>query len=357
MAQQPGGLSLDEGTAGRSLLCPSVDDVRGRRSAGSTESGTAADERLANIYKIEVMRIGIDLGGTKIEGIVMGAGSVILYRERVSTPQGDYQATLATVAKLVQSLERAAGRGSISIGVGHPGSLSPITGLLRNSSSTCLNGKPLQRDLEALLGRGIRMANDANCLALSEAKDGAAAGAASVFAVILGTGVGGGVVVNGGLQFGANGIGGEWSHNPLPWPRPEINEISGTQCWCGKQGCIETWLSGTGLAADHARVTQEKISGEEIVTRAEAGDERCGATLSRYEDRLSRALAQVINVLDPEVIVLGGGVSRVERLYHHVPALWDQWIFTNEDIATRLVPAMHGDSSGVRGAAWLWPET
>lgn len=302
------------------------------------------------------MRIGIDLGGTKIEGIVMGPGSAILQRERVNTPQGDYVATLKAIVELVQRLEQLVGRNGLSVGVGHPGSVSPSTGLMRNSNSVCLNGKPFQRDLEVLLAREIRMANDANCLALSEASDGAAVGAKNVFAVILGTGVGGGVVINGAPVVGINGVGGEWGHNPLPWPRPEVNEVSGTQCWCGKQSCIETWLSGTGLAADHARVTKEKLSTEEIVSRAEAGDERCGATLSRYEDRLARALAHIINVLDPEVIVLGGGVSRVQRLYRYVPALWDQWIFTNDDIATKLVPALHGDSSGVRGAAWLWPE-
>jgi len=294
------------------------------------------------------------LGGTKIEGIVMGQGSVILQRERMVTPQGDYVATLTAIADLVKRLEDAVGAQRLPVGLGHPGSVSPVTGLMRNANSTCLNGKPLQRDLEALLGRGIRMANDANCLALSEASDGAAAGASTVFAVILGTGVGGGIVINGQPLIGMNGVGGEWGHNPLPWPRPEVNEVSGTQCWCGKHSCIETWLSGPALAADHARVTQEKLSAVEIVQRAESGDERCGATLSRYEDRLSRALAHIINVLDPEVIVLGGGVSRVQRLYRYVPALWDQWVFSDE-VATRLVPAQHGDSSGVRGAAWLWP--
>lgn len=303
------------------------------------------------------MRIGIDLGGTKIEGIVMGPGSVILERERVATPQGDYAGTLAAVAGLVQRLERQSGGTGLPVGLGHPGSLSPVNGLMRNANSTCLNGKPLQADLEALLGRDIRMSNDANCLALSEAIDGAAAGARSVFAVILGTGVGAGLVINGELMLGANGVAGEWGHNPLPWPRPEVNEVSGTHCWCGKSSCIETWLSGPGMAADHARLTQEKISPEQIVSRAETGDESCLATLSRYEDRLSRALSQVINILDPDVIVLGGGMSRLQRLYRHVPALWDQWIFSGDDIVTRLVPALHGDSSGVRGAAWLWPET
>lgn len=302
------------------------------------------------------MRIGIDLGGTKIEGIVMGAGSAILQRERVTTPQGDYAGTLSAIVELVRRLELAVARENLPVGLGHPGSVSPASGLMRNSNSLCLNGKPFQRDLEALLGRGIRMANDANCLALSEASDGAAVGAKNVFAVILGTGVGGGIVINGAPVVGVNGIGGEWGHNPLPWVRPEWDEVSGTQCWCGKPSCIETWLSGPGMAADHARLTQQKISAEEIVVRADAGDEKSAATLARYEDRLARALAQIINVLDPEVIVLGGGISRVQGLYRYVPALWDQWIFS-DSISTRLVPALHGDSSGVRGAAWLWPET
>jgi fructokinase len=302
------------------------------------------------------MRIGIDLGGSKIEGIVMGPGSAILQRERVATPQGDYAATLAAIAELIRKLERAAGGEGLPVGLGHPGSVSPTSGLMRNSNSLCLNGKPFQRDLEALLGRGVRMANDANCLALSEARDGAAAGAKNVFAVILGTGVGGGIIANGELLVGNNGVGGEWGHNPLPWPRPEWDEVGGTQCWCGKPSCIETWLSGVGMAADHARVTQEKFSAEEIVVRAEAGDEKAGATLARYEDRLSRALAHVINIVDPDVIVLGGGVSRVQRLYRHVPALWDQWVFS-DSVTTKLLPALHGDSSGVRGAAWQWPET
>ncbi|MGH8456804.1 MAG: ROK family protein [Stenotrophobium sp.] len=300
-------------------------------------------------------RIGIDLGGSKIEGVVMGADSAILHCERVSTPQGDYAGTLRAVAGLVRRLERATGHDRLPVGIGHPGSLSPASGLMRNSNSLCLNSQPFKRDLEALLGREIRMANDANCLALSEAHDGAAAGAASVFAVILGTGVGGGIVVNGQVLSGANGVGGEWGHNSLPWPRPEWDEVSGTRCWCGKTSCIETWLSGVGLAADHRRVSGETLTAEEVVARADSGDEKCGATLARYEDRLARALAQVINILDPEVIVLGGGVSRVQRLYRHVPALWDQWVFS-DSVETKLRPALHGDSSGVRGAAWLWPE-
>ena len=301
-----------------------------------------------------MLRIGIDLGGTKIEGVVMDAASTVLARRRVATPQGDYSATLTAVAELVQSLEQDVGQSMLHVGIGHPGSLSPASGLLRNSNSTCLNGKPLKTDFEHLLGREVRMANDANCLALSEAVDGAAAGASSVFAVILGTGVGGGLVFNGALVSGANGIAGEWGHNRLPWPRPEWDETPGPACWCGQHGCIETWLSGTALAADHLRITRQALGGEEIVERAAQGEAAANATLGRYEDRLARALAHVINLFDPEVIVLGGGVSRVDRLYRHAPALWDGWVFSDE-VATRLVPALHGDSSGVRGAAWLWP--
>lgn len=299
------------------------------------------------------MRIGIDLGGTKIEGVVMGARSQILARERVPTPRGDYAATVAAIAALVQRLEQ--GRGRLPVGIGHPGSLSPATGLLRNSNSTCMNGKPLREDLQHALGREIRMANDADCLALSESHDGAAAGAATVFAAILGTGCGGGVVVNGQLLKGANGIAGEWGHNPLPHPKVDWNEVPGPRCWHGQHGCLETWISGTGLGDDHRRLNNESLEAVEIARRAEAGDETCSATLSRYEDRLARALAQVINLLDPTVIVLGGGVSQIARLYKTVPALWGEWVFSDR-VVTKLVPAMHGDSSGVRGAAWLWPE-
>lgn len=299
-------------------------------------------------------RVGIDLGGTKIEGVVMARDSAVLARRRVATPQGDYAATLAAVAQLVAELERDVGASGLRVGIGHPGALSPASGLLKNSNSVCLNDRPLQHDLERALGRELRMANDANCLALSEAHDGAAAGAASVFAVILGTGVGGGIVVNGSLLVGANAIAGEWGHNGLPRPRPEWNETPGPACWCGRHGCIETWLSGPALAADHARGGGDLLSGEAVVSLAETGDAQAAATLSRYEDRLARALASVVNLLDPEVIVLGGGLSRIARLYRHVPALWDEWIFSDQ-IATRLLPAQHGDSSGVAGAARLWP--
>jgi fructokinase len=301
------------------------------------------------------MRIGIDLGGTKIEGALLGAGSQILQRERVATPRGDYAGALVAIAQLVKALEGAAGTAGLPVGVGHPGSLSPATGRLRNSNSTWMNGKPLKQDLERALGRELRLANDADCFALSEAIDGAGAGARCVFGVILGTGCGGGVVVDGRLLAGPNAVAGEWGHNPLPWPRPEWNEVPGPQCWHGGYGCLETWISGSGLAADHARVNGGALSAEQVVAQAEAGDEACLATLARHEDRLARALAAVINLLDPHVIVLGGGLSSLARLYRNVPVLWDQWIFSDH-IATKLLPPKHGDASGVRGAAWLWPE-
>lgn len=300
------------------------------------------------------LRIGIDLGGTKIEGIVMAGDSMVLATRRVATPQGDYAATLAAMASLVQQLEADVGARGVRVGVGHPGALSPAAGRLKNSNSVCLNDQPLQRDLEQALGREVRMANDANCLALSEAYDGAAAGAACVFAAILGTGVGGGIVVNGALLNGANRIAGEWGHNGLPRPRADWNESPGPACWCGRRGCIETWLSGPALAADHARDGGEALSGQAIVDLAGSGDARASATLARYEDRLARSLAQVVNLLDPDIIVLGGGLSRIGRLYRHVPALWHQSIFSDA-VATRLLPARHGDSSGARGAARLWP--
>ncbi len=299
-------------------------------------------------------RIGIDLGGTKIEGIVMQAGSRISHRLRVATPQGDYPGQVAAIAGLVARLERDCGRSGLHVGIGHPGAISPASGLIKNANSVCLNGRPLKTDLERALDRVVRMANDADCLAVSEQADGAAAGARSVFAVILGTGVGGGIVIDGRLLSGPNAIAGEWGHNPLPWPRPDWSEVPGPAHWDGREGPIEAWLSGPGLAADHERVTHEALPGEQIVERALAGDAAAGAALDRYEDRLARALASVINLLDPEVIVLGGGLSRIARLYKNVPALWARWVFSDR-VDTRLVPALHGDSSGVRGAAWLWP--
>jgi fructokinase len=300
------------------------------------------------------MRIGIDLGGTKIEGIVMGPGSEILQRRRVPTPRDEYSGQIDAIVRLVAELEASVGGAALPVGIGHPGAISPATGRIKNANSTCLNGQPLQADLERRLGRPIRMANDADCLAVSEQADGAAAGARSVFAVILGTGVGGGVVIDGRLLAGPNAIAGEWGHNPLPWPRPDWDEVPGPAHWDGRFGAIEAWLSGPGLAADHARVTGSRLDGEAIVAGAERGDPACDATLARYEDRLARSLATVINVLDPEVIVLGGGLSRIGRLYRHVPALLARWVFSDR-VDTRVVPPHHGDSSGVRGAAWLWP--
>lgn len=299
-------------------------------------------------------RIGIDLGGTKIEGIVMGEGSAILARRRIATPGGDYAATVKACADLVASLEWEVGHKNLPTGFGTPGAISRLTGRMKNCSSTCLNGQPLKQDLEQALGREVRIANDADCLALSEARDGAAAGAAVVFGVILGTGVGGGFVVNGQLLSGPNAIAGEWGHNPLPWPRPEWDEIPGPLNYDGRHGAIESWLSGEALAEDHWRVAGESLRGEGIVQRAEEGDEACAATLARYEDRLARALSHVINLIDPDAIVLGGGLSRLQRLYLNVPTLWKQWVFS-DSVETRLVAAMHGDSSGVRGAAWLCP--
>jgi fructokinase len=300
------------------------------------------------------LRIGVDLGGTKIEGIVLQGEAQVLLCKRVPTPALQYEATLQAVAQLVGELEQAAGSGELPVGIGHPGALSPATGLIKNANSTCLNGRPLRQDLARLLGREPRMANDADCLALSEAFDGAAAGARSAFAVILGTGVGGGLAVEGRLLAGPNAIAGEWGHNPLPWPRPEWGEVPGPLCWHGLHGCIEAWLSGPGLAADHLRATGEKLDGAAVVARAEAGEAGAAATLARYEDRLARALAHLINLFDPQVIVLGGGISRVQRLYQRVPELWTPWVFSDR-VDTLLRPALHGDSSGVLGAARLWP--
>lgn len=298
------------------------------------------------------MRIGIDLGGTKIEGIALDDDGAVLARKRVPTPSGDYPATLRAVAALVDELERGAGtRGSV--GVGTPGALSRATGKIKNANSVCLNGQALDRDLAALLQRPVRIANDANCLALSEAVDGAAAGADVVFAVIVGTGTGGGIAVHGRIVEGINAIAGEWGHNPLPWPRDD--ERPGPACYCGKHGCIETWLSGPGLARDYRAAGGDPLGAEEIAARAGAGDAQADAALLRYENRMARALATVVNILDPDVIVLGGGLSKLARLYRNVPALWRQYVFSDR-VDTRLVAAQHGDASGVRGAAWLWPK-
>jgi fructokinase len=298
-----------------------------------------------------MFRIGVDLGGTKIEAIALAADGTIAVRRRIPTPRHDYRGTLTTIASLVQEIEREIGEWA-SVGVGMPGAISPATGLVKNANSTWLIGQPLAEDLSALLGRPLRFANDANCFALSEASDGAAAGAACVFGVIVGTGTGGGVVINGQPLTGPNAIAGEWGHNGLP--RPRADEVPGPTCYCGHHGCIETFLSGPGLARDHEAATGRRLEPAEIARLADAGDAGASATFDRYEDRMARALASVINVLDPDVIVLGGGMSNVARLYDRVPARWSRYVFSDR-VDTRLVPPMHGDSSGVRGAAWLWP--
>ncbi|MGB1580712.1 MAG: ROK family protein [Nevskiales bacterium] len=300
--------------------------------------------------KQEILRLGVDLGGTKIEAAVVAGNGEIVSRQRRPTPQGDYTATLQTIAELVTSLEAESGQGALPTGICTPGAISPASGLVKNANSTCLNGKPLKQDLQAMLERELRLANDADCLAVSEAVDGAAAGAQSVFAVILGTGVGGGLVYEGKLLSGPHAITGEWGHNPLPWVKMDWQEVPGPVCWCGQHGCIETWLSGPGLARDYGELS---TPGEVIVQRAEAGEANAKAALARYEDRLARSLAHVINLFDPEVIVLGGGLSNIRRIYKTVPALWDAWVFSDV-VNARLLPARHGDASGVRGAAWLW---
>lgn len=296
-----------------------------------------------------MVRIGIDLGGTKIEIIALAQDGRELLRWRSVTPREDYRAILGVVAKLVcdaeTELEEAA-----SVGVGTPGSISRATGLLRGSNSVCLNGKPIKADLESLLGREVSISNDANCFALSEATDGAGAGAAVVFGAILGTGVGGGIVVRGHVLTGPNAIAGEWGHNALPWPSDD--ERPGFACFAGHSGCIETFLSGPGLERDHRHTHGEALCAQDIANNAARGEAACETTLQRYEQRLARALAHVINLIDPDVIVLGGGLSNVERLYGNVPKLWSRWIFSDR-VDTPLLRHRHGDSSGVRGAAWL----
>jgi fructokinase len=298
------------------------------------------------------VRIGVDLGGTKIEVAALDRTGTAMARRRVRTPGRDYPATVATIRDLVLSVEAELGR-ICTVGIAMPGAISPATGLVKNANSTCLIGHRLDRDIAAALARDVRLANDADCFALSEAVDGAAAGVRSVFGVILGTGVGGGTVIGGRLLAGVNAIAGEWGHNPLPWP--DESERPGPRCYCGKSACIESFLSGPALAADHHRVTGLRQSAEAIAQAAGAGDALAAASLARYADRLARGLATVVNIIDPDVIVLGGGLSRIASLYRDVPALWGRYIFS-DSVATRLVPPRHGDSSGVRGAAWLWPE-
>lgn len=296
------------------------------------------------------MRIGVDLGGTKIEIVALDAAGRQLLRRRIATPQGDYAATLAAVAGLVAGVEAELGqRGSLGIGI--PGAEAKPGGPIKNANSTCLIGRPLRADLETLLQREIRLANDANCFGLSEAIDGAGRGAEIVFGVILGTGVGGGIVVRGQVLGGANAIAGEWGHNPLPLP--DANDLPLPPCYCGRAGCIETYLSGPALTRDHFLRTGETLAPQQIDRHAAAGDAACEATLQRYEARLGRALAGVINILDPQVIVLGGGLSNLQRLYRNLPAGCGRHVFS-ADFYTRIVPPAHGDSSGVRGAAWLW---
>ncbi len=327
-----------------------------------------------NDSSIPALRLGVDLGGSKTEIIALDARGEVKLRRRIATPRGDYAATLGAIVALVRQAEAEVGAGSV--GIGTPGTWSRASGLMKNCNSVWLNGKPLKADLESALGRPIRLANDADCFALSEAADGAAAGAEVVFGVILGTGVGGGVVVRGRPLSGPNGIAGEWGHNPLPafrpqrmddaggheeilrfrapaHPWPSERELPGPACYCGKRGCIETWLSAPGLAADHLRYGGEDLPAHEIVQLAAAGYEPCGATLRRYEERLARSLAQIVNLLDPDVVVLGGGLSNSASLYENVPRLWRRYVFSDR-VDTLLKPPQHGDSSGVRGAAWLW---
>ena len=299
------------------------------------------------------LRVGIDLGGTKIEVVALDVDGRERLRKRVDTPRDDYQATLSAIASLVRDAERAVAPAACNrVGVATPGSLSRATGRLRGSNSLWLNDRPILADLEALLGREVRLANDASCFALSEALDGSARGAPVVFGAILGTGVGAGIVVDGRVLEGPNGIAGEWGHNPLPWTGDD--ERPGNACFCGRSGCIETWLAGPAFARDHTAHTGIVMKAEEIAAAAKSGDTACIGSLERYVDRLARALAHVVNIIDPDVIVLGGGMSNVDALYRRVPALWNRWIFSDR-VDTRLVRNRHGDSSGVRGAARLWP--
>lgn len=298
------------------------------------------------------IRIGIDLGGSKIEACALADNGNILWRQRIATPPHDYRGTLTAIKGLIDSLEiELNSKGSI--GIGTPGSISPSRGVMHNANSTCLNAKPLLRDLQNLLQRPVRIANDADCFALSEATDGAGEGAKSVFGVIIGTGTGGGLVYRGELITGPNGVAGEWGHNPLPWPSTE--ELPGPDCYCGKSGCIETFLSGPGLVQDYPVSADPPFSAKDIAEKANHGDPLAIATLQRHTHRLARGLASVINLFDPEIIVLGGGLSNLPNLYEKIPEIWKEYVFSDA-VTTRLMPPVHGDSSGVRGAAWLWPK-
>jgi fructokinase len=302
------------------------------------------------------VRIGIDLGGTKIEGIVISNDGVERCRNRVPTPEGDYKATLQAICSLVNQITKKSDAPiNTPIGIGIPGTISQRTGLIKNANSVCLIGNTLDKDLEAMLKRPVKLANDADCFVMSEASDGAGAGACIVFGVILGTGVGGGITFNNQLLSGPNAITGEWGHMPLPWPQTledGHDERPGLECYCGLKGCIETYLSGPSLVRDHELNANQSLATSEIANRAINGDQKCKATLARYEHRLARGLSNVINLLDPDMIVLGGGISNIGRLYENVPRIWEQWIFSDYS-DTRLVKNKHGDSSGVRGAAWL----
>lgn len=314
-----------------------ISEGQARRLEGSmTESG---------------MRIGIDLGGTKIEALAIDDRGTELARHRVDTPRDDYEATIKAIVALVQRIEAETGQTG-TVGAGIPGTISRVSGRVKNANSTWLNGQPFHTDLTAALGREVRVANDANCLAVSEATDGAAAGVRFVYGVILGTGCGGGVALEGCVHDGPNGVAGEWGHNPLPWPKPE--ESPGPACYCGKRGCMEMWVSGTGIARDYKNVTGTAKTTREIVADFTAGDQAASETIERFEDRLARGLSNVINILDPDVIVIGGGVSRLEHIYGALPKLLPQYVFGGE-ASTAIVQAKYGDSSGVRGAAWLWP--
>lgn len=299
------------------------------------------------------VRLGVDLGGTKIAGAALGPDGTVVSEHRIAAPRHDYRATLRAIGEVIASLEQAAGAHG-SVGIGMPGSISPASGLVQNANSTWLNGQAFARDIEAHLGRPVRLANDANCFALSEAADGAGAGAASVFGVILGTGCGGGLVFHGRLIDGPRSIGGEWGHNPLPWAADD--EHPGPRCWCGRNGCMETWVSGPGLEADHARVAGETLASEEIAERAAHGDAPAQATIERHADRLARGLAHVVNIFDPHVIVLGGGLSQLSHLYTALPGRMAGYVFAERADITVRQPRW-GDAGGVRGAAWLWEKS